>query len=216
MAPGERALGTVLLALFGAAIAFVVIRNAVAKREWIIWHAKWKGFRFVIFFLAFLVTWRLLVLAGLRGWWVQYVAMALCAPFLRPIPKLKRTRGIPKAIKRAVIQEHVARTGRLAEDDEVDHIVPFSKGGGHTKDNLRVVPRKVNREKGSRCRGWKIGCASPSAGCFGEQGAPAPDPRPGGGGGGGGGGWGGEGGGGVPPPQPPAHEKKPPHGDHSW
>lgn len=29
-------------------------------------------------------------------------------------------------------------------------MVPIDKGGGHTKDNLWVIPRKLNRSKGNK------------------------------------------------------------------
>jgi 5-methylcytosine-specific restriction endonuclease McrA len=30
---------------------------------------------------------------------------------------------------------------------EIDHVIPLSKGGGHTKDNVRCCCRRCNREK---------------------------------------------------------------------
>jgi 5-methylcytosine-specific restriction endonuclease McrA len=93
----------------------------------------------------------LMVCLGFRGWWLQYLAMALCTPFLGPMPSLARSRKIPNHIRRAVLQEHIKRTGRFDSNaEEIDHIVPFIKGGGHTKDNLWVVPRTLNRAKGSK------------------------------------------------------------------
>ena len=36
------------------------------------------------------------------------------------------------------------------EDLEFDHIVPFSKGGSSTEENLRILCRRCNRSRGAR------------------------------------------------------------------
>jgi hypothetical protein len=84
---------------------------------------------------------------------------------------MKRLRRIPANIRRAVIEKHIARTGGFdPATEEIDHMVPFEKGGGHTKDNLWIIPKKVRRE--TRCPCPRIGCALPSAGADGR-----PQPR---------------------------------------
>ena len=45
----------------------------------------------------------------------------------------------------------VTRTHRNADDSpELDHIVPLSKGGGHTHDNVQLLCRRCNNVKGAR------------------------------------------------------------------
>ncbi len=62
----------------------------------------------------------------------------------------KRSRHIPAHVRQAVI----ARDLRGAKFDprrhHLDHIQPFSRGGSHTEDNLRVVNRRKNLRKGAR------------------------------------------------------------------
>lgn len=62
----------------------------------------------------------------------------------------KRERRIPTSIRRAVI----ARDLRGKEFDprihHIDHIVPFSKGGDHSMENLRVLSRGRNLQRGTR------------------------------------------------------------------
>ena len=148
IAPGERVMGIVFLTLICAGIAFVTICNAVARRHWIAWHVKWFLLRFIPFFFVFLVIMRVMMMVGFRGWWVrwvQYLAMVISSPLLRPVPTFERPRKIPKHIRRAVIQAHVKRTGSFdPKAEEIDHMVAFSKGGGHTKDNLWVVTKNFN------------------------------------------------------------------------
>jgi hypothetical protein len=151
IAPGERALGAVLLGLSGVVIVFVTARNTVARRHWIASRVKWFVLRFALLFAAYLFVLREMVLVGFRGWWVQYLAMALCSPLMGPMPPLKRSRNIPVRIRRAVIQRYKERTGSFDPTvEELDHVVPFSKGGGHTEDNLWIIPRKANRAKGDK------------------------------------------------------------------
>jgi hypothetical protein len=39
---------------------------------------------------------------------------------------------------------------------EIDHIVPYSRGGGNTADNLKVIARAKNRAKSNRAPWWDI------------------------------------------------------------
>ena len=34
---------------------------------------------------------------------------------------------------------------------EIDHIIPICQGGAHHPNNLRIVPKEINRLKGSKC-----------------------------------------------------------------
>jgi hypothetical protein len=64
----------------------------------------------------------------------------------------KRRRDIPNGLRREVIAEWEAETGQKFDGGvhELNHKIPFSEGGGHTKENLRVLPRQENREKGKK------------------------------------------------------------------
>ena len=71
----------------------------------------------------------------------------------------RRTRHIPAKSK------HLAKAKYIQEfyndpknegkrmrmkDLEHDHEFPFSKGGGHDPENIRLITRKENRKKGSK------------------------------------------------------------------
>ncbi len=88
---------------------------------------------------------------GIQGWWVFYVAVALATPIYSAW-QWKRSRWIPVAKRRKVIEKWEARTGKQFDPKlyDIDHKVPFAGGGWHTLDNLRVVQRNANRRKGHR------------------------------------------------------------------
>ena len=62
----------------------------------------------------------------------------------------KRPRYIPKATKRAVIARDLKGQKFDPKKHHVDHVWPFSRGGSHTADNLRVIAKKKNLQKGAK------------------------------------------------------------------
>ncbi len=69
-----------------------------------------------------------------------------------------RSRHIPASVRRRKKAEYELRTGKKFDPRrlEVDHEIPFSKGGSHTEDNLRVVEKKKNRSKGAKSPWWDL------------------------------------------------------------
>jgi hypothetical protein len=62
----------------------------------------------------------------------------------------KRSRYISKATRRAVIERDLKGEQFDPEKHHVDHVWPFSRGGSHTADNLRVIAKKKNLRKGAK------------------------------------------------------------------
>jgi hypothetical protein len=62
----------------------------------------------------------------------------------------KRSRSIPKATRKAVIERDLKGEKFDSEKHHIDHVWPFSKGGSHTIDNLRVIEKKRNLRKGAK------------------------------------------------------------------
>jgi hypothetical protein len=143
----EAAFGKIVLFTFLSAALVVVARNAFGKRHWIAWNAT----KFAIFFLGVLGVMILAKALGIRGWWVQYVAIGLASPLFFNW-KWQRSRRIPTGVHRKVIANWETRTGRRYDPKvyEIDHKVPFARHGSHTMDNLRVIRRDANRRKGGR------------------------------------------------------------------
>lgn len=69
-----------------------------------------------------------------------------------------RSRHIPASVRRRKIAEHELRTGKKfnSRKYELDHGIPFARGGSHTADNLRVVEKKRNRSKGAKSPWWDL------------------------------------------------------------
>lgn len=75
-----------------------------------------------------------------------------------PLTETKDLRNQSRSIPRDVMLKVVRRDGQICQacfepvpDDQVefDHIIPYSKGGTNTADNLKLVHRECNRRKGN-------------------------------------------------------------------
>ena len=75
--------------------------------------------------------------------------------FLRFQKTIKRSRSIPKATRKAVIARDLKGEKFDPEKHHVDHVWPFSRGGSHTVDNLRVIEKKRNLRKGAKRPGMR-------------------------------------------------------------
>jgi hypothetical protein len=62
----------------------------------------------------------------------------------------KRSRYIPKSVKRAVIERDLQDEEYDPAKHHIDHVWPFARGGSHTRDNLRVIEKKRNLKKGAK------------------------------------------------------------------
>jgi len=74
---------------------------------------------------------------------------AIAGGFLFVSPP-KRDRRILPAVRRAVIARDLRGERFDSRIHHIDHVVPFSKGGDHSPENLRVVSRSRNLQKGAR------------------------------------------------------------------
>ncbi|HYL99356.1 MAG TPA: HNH endonuclease signature motif containing protein [Blastocatellia bacterium] len=62
----------------------------------------------------------------------------------------KRSRYIPRAVRRAVIKRDLGRKKLDGRKHHLDHVVPYSKGGDNSVRNLRVIEKKKNLKKGNK------------------------------------------------------------------
>jgi hypothetical protein len=69
-----------------------------------------------------------------------------------------RSRHTPVHVKRVARAKFELETGQKFDPKkhEYDHDVPFSRGGSHTVDNVRVVEKKMNRSKGNAPPWWDV------------------------------------------------------------
>jgi hypothetical protein len=61
-----------------------------------------------------------------------------------------RNRRIPKGIRQAVIARDLKGTPFNPAIHHIDHIVPYSKGGDHSLENLRVMLKHDNLRRGAQ------------------------------------------------------------------
>jgi hypothetical protein len=64
--------------------------------------------------------------------------------------KVRRSRYVSKKVKRAVIERDLKGEKYDSSKHHIDHVWPFSRGGSHTPDNLRVIAKKKNLQKGAK------------------------------------------------------------------
>ena len=61
-----------------------------------------------------------------------------------------RSRYIPRHVRRAVIARDLKGERFDSKRHDIDHIVPYSKGGDHSIANLRVIEKSRNRSRGAK------------------------------------------------------------------
>jgi hypothetical protein len=97
------------------------------------------------------------VLRGYCGYSPNAATILALIPAMLPLWFIKRprlTRYIPPHVKRKVLDRDLV----LADEDQemhLDHIVPLSKGGDSSVQNLRLISKKKNLKKGAKMpRPW--------------------------------------------------------------
>jgi uncharacterized membrane protein (UPF0136 family) len=132
--------------VIGMAIGlFYVIRAAYAMRQ----GAAWALQAFAVAVVVMLLAQSIASMNGYPGQTAEAIGVFCAAITFGMYPK--RSRHIPLDVRRQVITNYTSRGRKYdPKQDHIDHVVPFAKGGSHTLDNLRVVPRTKNLKKGSR------------------------------------------------------------------
>jgi hypothetical protein len=106
--------------------------------------------RVIIAMLCAAVTYILLWKGGLSpaGAYVGALVVGVLVRLAEP----KRPRYISARAKRQAIAKFEKETGETFNRriHEFDHMLPHSRGGGNTEDNIQVITRKKNRSKGAK------------------------------------------------------------------
>jgi len=97
------------------------------------------------------------VLQGYYGYSRNAAGILAIIPALLPLWLIKAprlTRYIPAGVKRRVLDRDLVRADDRQEM-HLDHIVPLSKGGDTSVNNLRLLSKKKNLKKGAKMpRPW--------------------------------------------------------------
>jgi hypothetical protein len=103
---------------------------------------------FICFGIAFVLLWK----GGLPPLGAYIVALIIGVLIRRAEPR--RSRYISARAKRQAIAKWEKETGETFNRGihELDHVLPHSRGGGNSEDNIQVLTRKQNRSKGARRR----------------------------------------------------------------
>lgn len=64
--------------------------------------------------------------------------------------RTRRSRHYSKSVRKAVIARDLKGEAYDSTKHHIDHVWPFSKGGSHTTDNLRVISKEKNLKKGAK------------------------------------------------------------------
>ena len=69
----------------------------------------------------------------------------------------RHSRYISRRDRRKVVAEF-ERSGERYDPKkhEIDHVIPYSRGGGNTADNLKVISKAKNRAKSNRSPWWDV------------------------------------------------------------
>lgn len=86
------------------------------------------------------------------------VLLVFIAIFSKLLPKQKRTRHISTATKKMLIENFEQRTGKTYDPRkyEIHHIIPYSKGGNSTTENLKIIPKHKNRAISNKSPWWDV------------------------------------------------------------
>ncbi len=127
-------------------IAFTVFRELWAAREGIAHDLK----NVVLAVVLGLVVYGAIPLAENPTVLEQREALAFLAAAIALWLAPRRSRSIPSDVRPAVIRRDLRGRRFDPSRHHIDHIWPFSRGGSHTEDNLRVVNKRKNLRKGAR------------------------------------------------------------------
>lgn len=146
MNPDLLKLITAADALFLGGLAFFyVVLPIIAARDGIVHWFK----RGTVGTVVFLIIRVILIQRGFQPF--PAFAFAIVGGWLAAVVLIRpRSRYIPTRVRRRVIARDLKGAKFDGRKHAIDHRYPFSKGGSHTEDNLRVVSKKENLRKGAK------------------------------------------------------------------
>ncbi len=137
----------VLVILIGVPLAYYWLQVARRKREVIRYMLR----RVAVYVACILIGIAVIPSHGYSTQDAEIFSMfvGLSAAFILIRPP-RTDRRIPGKVRRAVIARDLKGERFDPKLHDIDHIVPFSKGGDHSEENLRVISRSENRRRGAK------------------------------------------------------------------
>lgn len=131
----------------------LVFASLLHRKESIAWQLTLYVRSFVAYLAVVWVALQLFHTSGPAAFAFGLVAMLLVD---RSTPS--RSRRIPTETRRRVIARWERQTEKKysSKSYEIDHIIPFSRGGDNSESNLEVIPKKRNRSKGAKSPWWDM------------------------------------------------------------
>jgi hypothetical protein len=140
------------LVLIGICAAIPILLGISRRREAI----RYKLRNILLTEFAYLGVTLVLVKLGVPP--IEAFLCGIIAGLIVVIRTPSRRRYVPAAVRRKARADFELRTGKKfnSKKHEYDHGVPFSRGGSHTSDNIRVVEKRRNRSKGAKSPWWDV------------------------------------------------------------
>lgn len=85
-----------------------------------------------------------------HGRWDEVAALSFTGRITKGVAHPSPRPGIPQAVRRDVLACGSCRACGSTRRLEVDHIVPWSRGGTHERSNLQALCKSCNRSKQAR------------------------------------------------------------------
>jgi hypothetical protein len=127
----------------------LLLRTLWASREGIVWV-----FKAVLVGVAGLIAAQFLLTQMQRSPLEVDIGGYVCSGLAVALTP-KRSRYIPTSVRRKVIARDLKGERYDSRKHHIDHRWPFSRGGSHTADNLRVISKKANLCKGAKKPGLR-------------------------------------------------------------
>lgn len=133
-------------------LLFFLLRSAYPRRQ----YYRFKAREIIAMESAYLIG--VAVSAGLGARNFEPILWGLLLGLVVYIRLPRRSRHVPAAVRRRAVARYEMETGKKfnSRTHEVDHVVPFRRGGSHTFDNLRVIEKSKNRSKGAKSPWWDV------------------------------------------------------------